>query len=364
MLSKEPLQKIIALIDMDYFYAQCEQIRNPLLKGKPVVVIMPSLRSGFGVVATTNYLARSMKIRSGMPVALAKKLSDFETIFINADKKYYQEVSEKVFEILDSLCEKVEQVSIDEAYFELTNPQDFIFATEHCKKIKKMIFLETGLTCSIGVSVNKFLAKIASNIKKPDGLNIIKNESVNSFLLKQKIQSLPGVGPKTEKIFLKNGIKTVGDLKKMSLDELVSLFGEAKGKQLFYFSRGQDNREIMPNREKQQLSRMITLEKDSNDYDFLSKKADFLSERVFHAVKISEKNFKTVSIIIGTSEIQTIIRSKTIHCMVLSIFDLKQMVNNLLIDFLKEGFGKVRRLGVKVSNFDEEKGQQKRLFEF
>jgi nucleotidyltransferase/DNA polymerase involved in DNA repair len=120
----------------------------------------------------------------------------------------------------------------------------------------------------------------------------------------------------------------------------------------------------MPNREKQQLSRMMTIEKDSDEYDFLSKRTDFLVERVFHSVKLSGKNFKTVSLIIITSELQTITRSKTIPASISSVDELKYILQQLLNEFLKEGFGKVRRIGVKVSNFNEERGKQKKLFDF
>jgi DNA polymerase IV (archaeal DinB-like DNA polymerase) len=358
------MQRAIALIDMDYFFAQCEQIRNPSIKDKPVVIVMPSLREGSGAVATANYRARALKIKSGMPLSLAKKLSNSETIFINADKEYYQEMSDKVFEIVDSFCEKVEQVSIDEAYVDLTSPEGFFWAEETCIKIKRMIFAELGLTCSIGLSINKFLAKMAASEKKPDGFFVVKIENVNSFLLKQSLKKIPGVGPKTEKIMQNLSIKSIVDLKEKKLDFLISNFGEAKGTQLFYFARGIDEREIISNREKQQLSRMMTIEKDSDEYDFLSKRIDFLCERVYQAVKLSGKNFKTVSLIIVNSEMQNITRSKTIPETISSSDELKQMVQNLLSDFLKEKLGLVRRVGVKVSNFNEEKGKQKKLFEF
>lgn len=358
------MQRIVALLDLDYFYAQCEQIRNPTLKGKPVVIVMPSLREGAGAIATCNYEARALKIRSGMPLSLAKKLSNTETIFINADKEYYQEMSEKVFEILDSFCEKVEQVSIDEAYFELTNPEGFGWAEEKCLKIKQMIRGELGLTCSIGLSVNKMLAKMASNEKKPDGFTIIKLETMNSFLSKKNVSALPGVGPKTEKLLNQKGIKTITSLKAVPVKDLIELLGEAKGIQLSEFSRGKDERKIEVNREKQQLSRMMTIEQDSFDFDFISKRTDFLCERVFNAVKLSGKNFKTISIVVVTKDIQTITRSKTIPEKIKSLDELKQMVQHLLEEYLSEGLGAVRRIGVRVSNFDEEKGMQKKLFDF
>ena len=359
-----PMQKIVALLDMDYFYAQCEQVRDPKLKGNPLVVVMPSLREGAGAVATANYEARALKIKSGMPLSLAKKLANRKTIFINADKEYYQEISGKVFEILDSFCEKVEQVSIDEAYFELTNPEGFERAEETCVKIKRMIFGELGLTCSIGLSVNKFLAKMAAGEKKPDGFTVVKLEHMSSFLSKHLATDLPGVGPKAEKELSRRGIKTIPELKEIPADELIKMFGNAKGIQLYEFARGKDGREVEANREKQQLSRMMTIEQDSFDFDFISKRTDFLCERVFRAVTLSGKSFKTVSLIIVTKDIQTITRSKTLPEKIKSVDELRQLIHNLLKGYLDEGLGAVRRVGVRVSNFDEEKGMQKKLFEF
>ena len=272
------MDKIIGLLDLDYFYAQCEIQRNSQLRGKPVVIVMPSIRENSGAIATCNYEARALKIKSGMPLSLAKKLADSSTIFINADKLYYEEISIKVFEIVDYFCEKVEQVSIDEAYFDLTNPSGYEKAIELAGKIKQRIKLELGLTCSIGIGPNKLISKMACSMKKPDGLFVVKQNEVESFISKQKVSSLMGVGEVTEEEFKKHGVILVSDIKKFKKSDLISWFGEVIGAKFYDFAFGIDNRIVEPNREKQQLSRLMTIKEDSVDFDVLAQNVDFLVE--------------------------------------------------------------------------------------
>lgn len=358
------MDKVIALLDLDYFYAQAETLRKPELVGKPVVIVMPSLRENSGAIATCNYEARALKIRSGMALGLAKKLANSETAFINADKPYYEELSRKVFEVVDFFCEKVEQVSIDEAYFELTNPFGFDKAEEICVKIKQMVKAETGLTCSIGLSVNKLLAKMAAGARKPDGFFVIKPSEVQHFLSKERVGELFGVGPKAEEILKYNHIHFVADLQRVSREKLVEWFGEAKGLQLFDFALGVDTREVLPNREKQQLSRMITLEQDSRDLSFIKQSTDFLCDRVFSEATHLNKSFKTASLVIISSAFETTTKSKTKSSRIISTAELTQIIDELLKDFLDYSLVKVRRVGVKVSNFSEDKGMQRKLGDY
>jgi DNA polymerase IV (DinB-like DNA polymerase) len=325
---------------------------------------MPTLRENSGAIATCNYEARALKIKSGMPLFLAKKLATPQTVFINADKQYYSEVSQKVFEIVDFFCEKVEQVSIDEAYFDLTNPLGFEKAEDVCVKIKQRIRAELGLTCSVGLGPNKLIAKMACGVKKPDGLFVVKPEQVESFLYKQKVSALYGVGPKTEEVFSRNGIVSILDLRKVSKEGLVNWFGEAVGSRLFDFVRGIDSREVEPNRERQQLSKMMTLKQDSSDFDFIKQSIDFLSEMLYKEIVALKKKFKTVSLIIVTERMETFTKSRTSSEPITGLEDLKQMEYDLLKVYLNESFSKVRRVGVRVSNFDENSGFQRKLFEY
>jgi DNA polymerase IV (archaeal DinB-like DNA polymerase) len=354
--------KQIALLDMDYFFAQCEIIRNPLLKNKPLVIVVPTVR-GSGAVATCNYEARQLKIKSGMAISLAKKLSNDETIFLDVDKQYYKEVSFKVFEIIDFFCESVEQASIDEAYLDLTNPEGFEKAEKTCFDIKKRIKNDLELTCSIGLSYNKFLAKMAASEKKPDGFTKILFEKKDSFLLGKKITTLPGLGPNAEKILKKQNVEKIGELKKLPKQELIKLFGNSRGLMFYNFSRGIDNRIVNQNREKQQISRMLTLRKDSNEFDEVSKNIDFLCEVVFKEIKKINKSFKTCSIIIITNKFETITKSKTFENELL-LEDFKETSKLLLKEFLKDSNVLIRRLGVRVSNFSVDHGFQRKLLDF
>lgn len=358
------MEKIIGLLDLDYFYAQCELLRNPSLKGKPVVIVMPSLRENSGAVATCNYEARAKKICSGMPLSLAKKLGGAETIFINVDKPYYEELSRRVFEAVDFFCDKVEQVSIDEAYFDLSNPSGYEKAEEMGKKIKQRVKSEIGLTCSLGIGPNKLIAKMASSAKKPDGFFVVKPMEVSNFLSKQKVSSLFGVGPKTESVFKKQGIMLVSDIKKFSKKDLVEWLGEANGARIYDFAFGRDEREIEPNREKQQLSRMMTIKQDSRDYDFVVSNVDFLSELLYKQILDLKKQFRTVSLVIVTDKMDTLTKSKTSQDHISSLDELKNIEHDLLKEFLGESISTVRRVGVRVSNFDEGAGFQRKLFDY
>jgi len=356
------MQTAIALLDLDYFYAQCEELRKPKLIGKPVVIVMPSIRENSGAIATANYLARDQKIKSGMPLQLAKKLANNDTIFINADKGYYKEISSKVFEIIDFFCDKVEQVSIDEAYLDLTSPLGVEKAEDTCIKIKEKIKRELGLTCSIGLSTNKLIAKLGSNEKKPDGLFILY-DNFEKFLGKKKIRDLFGVGPKFEKIFKSHGINKISDVKNFKKEELIEWFGKAKGEDFYNFSNGVDERVVEPNREKQQVSRMITLRVDSRDSELILEQINLLSDLVFIEASKTHKKFKTASLVIVNSNFDTVTKSKSKN-EINSIEKLIEIEKILLHEFLDESLSKIRRVGVRVSNFEEGKGIQKTLFEF
>jgi len=356
------MQKYVALLDLDYFYAQCEELRKPEIKGFPVVIVMPSIRENSGAIATANYPARELKIRSGMPLGLAKKLASKETIFINADKEYYKELSVKVFEIVDFFCDKVEQVSIDEAYLDLTSLLGFEKAEDTCIKIKEKIKNELSLTCSIGLGTNKLIAKLAASEKKPDGFFVV-SENVEKFLEKKKIRDLIGVGPKFEKIFKSVGINKIGDIKKHSKEELIELFGTFKGEEFYNFAFGIDERVVDPNREKQQVSRMITLKSDLRDLDGILEQIKLLCDLVFNDASKTHKKFKTASLVIINSNNDTVTKSKT-KIEINSLDKLIEIESALLLDFLNESISKVRRVGVRVSNFEEGKGTQKTLFDF
>jgi nucleotidyltransferase/DNA polymerase involved in DNA repair len=283
---------------------------------------------------------------------------------MNADKPYYEEVSQKVFEIVDFYCDNIEQVSIDEAYLDLSNPFGFEKAERTAREIKARIFIDLQLTCSIGLSNTKFVAKMASGIKKPNAFNVVKPEQVEHFLSKERIGDLPGVGPKFEEKFKSNHVHFISDIKRHSVGDLIKWFGEANGKKFYDFAFGTDSRLVETNREKQQFSRMITLEEDSIDYGFISQRLEMLSDLVFREITKLNKKFRTVSLVIVTERIDNIVRSKTKAEAIKSAEELSQIETQLLRDYLNESVTPIRRVGVKVSNFGEDYGLQRKLFEF
>ncbi len=325
---------------------------------------MQTVRDNVGAVATCNYEARKLKIKSGMSLTLAKKLANNDTFFINADRDYYKQVSDSIFDILDKYSENVEQVSIDEAYFDLSNYNNFEKAIQICNNLKNQIFSQTGITCSIGISINKLIAKMSSVEKKPNGLFVVKENEIDSFLDKKKIRDLHGVGPKSGKIFNSLGVNLVSEIKKISKEDLIKNFGNAKGTQFYEFARGIDLREINSNREKKQISRLMTLKKDTLDFEEINNTVYFLCDRVFKESQDVKKKFKTVSVILIDAKNNTITKSITLQNEIESVDQLKGIVSSLLESLIKESMINFKRAGVRISNFNDDYGYQKKLFDF
>ncbi|GAV23557.1 DNA polymerase IV [Carboxydothermus pertinax] len=260
------MEKVIIHVDMDAFFASVEQRDNPELRGKPVIVGgVPGER---GVVAAASYEARKYGVRSAMSLWEAAKLCP-HGVFIPGNHKKYQEVSEKIFKIFYEYTPLVEPVSLDEAYLDVTGSQR-LFGTgvEIGKKIKKRIFEETALTASVGVAPNKFLAKLASEVNKPDGFCEVSEDVVLDFLAPLPVEMLWGVGEKMKERLNDMGIKTVQDFWELPEFFLRKRFG-ILGQNLYYLSRGIDFREVIPERIPKSLGKEITFQKDSSDVDYL-----------------------------------------------------------------------------------------------
>ena len=211
-------QRIVLHVDFDYFYAQCEEIRSPNLKTNPVMVCMFSDRGGdSGAIATANYNAREYGVKSGVSIKFAKqKLKDItNSVFLPADFEYYSDISEKSMNIIKEFADVFEYVGRDEAYLDVTEKSngDFTTASHIAQQIKNVIREKIKLTCSIGVSPNKLLAKISSNYKKPDGLTIVTQEKVSSFIESLEMRDIPGIGNKTEEKFIQEGIENIVQVK-------------------------------------------------------------------------------------------------------------------------------------------------------
>ena len=219
--------RIVFHVDFDYFYAQCEEIRNPQLKGKPVVVCIFSDRGGdSGAVATANYTARDFAVKSGIPIAFAKtRLKDNpEAVFLHADFDYYSDISSSAMNIMEKFADVFEYVGRDEAYLDVTNRTDADYerAGHIAQQLKNEIQQKLKMTCSVGISSNKLISKIASDYKKPNGLTIIKPEQIMTFLEPLGIRVIPGIGGKTESLFKDSGCEKIEDVLRFDVFELNS----------------------------------------------------------------------------------------------------------------------------------------------
>ena len=268
------------LVDLDYFYAQVEEKRNPSIKDKPVVVCVYSGRTEeSGVVATANYIARKYGVNSGIPIVLAKKrLEGVDFVFIRMDHDYYKQVSDRIMDILKSRSDGFEQMGIDEAYLDISKRSGLSYqmATEMARAIKEEIKNQEGLTCSIGVGPNKLIAKIASDVEKPDGLTVVRPEEVLQFLYPMAVNRIVGVGKKTSEKLECMGIKTIGDLAALDVQRLMEAFGDSLGTYLHNASKGMDEDPIRERGDAESISRIATLKQDTHDIGLILQSADQL----------------------------------------------------------------------------------------
>jgi DNA polymerase-4 len=322
------MKRKIIHVDMDAFFASVEQHDNPEYKGKPVIV---GGLSGRGVVSTCSYEARKYGIHSAMPMYMARKLCP-HGIFLSVRRKRYEEVSKQIFDILYSITPLVEPVSIDEAYLDVTdidkNPE--VIAKEIKKKVKET----TGLTISAGVSYNKFLAKLASDWNKPDGFTVIKKSE-------ERLKSM--------------GINTIGDLLKLSQENLVEIFGKV-GVEIYLRIRGIDERPVETMREIKSIGKEKTLEKDTKDKKLLLHYAklfsDIISEELFRAGLYA----RTVTVKMKTSDFAIHTKSKTLNKYIRLSEDIYnvayEIIENIKLD------QHIRLIGLSVSNLSAVKYEQ------
>ncbi len=358
----DSLSRVIFHIDFDYFYAQCEEIRKPELKTKPVAVCVFSDRGGdSGAIATANYTARKYGVKSGMPIAFAKKrLQEREdAVFLPTDFEYYSEVSQKAMDIMKEFADIFEYVGRDEAYLDVTKKTggDFERAGHIAQQIKNSIREKLKMTCSVGVSPNKLVSKIASDYKKPDGLTIVSPEKVESFLEPLKIRDIPGIGKKTEEKFAEMKLETIGQLRELDIFKLNQLFGRKSGTYIYNAARGIDEEPVAEREPSVQYSKIITLKKDSKDFDFLLESLKEICKELHQVVLEKNKMFKSVGIQFFQSDLSGKSKSRMLRSPTTSLEELEKVSEQLLREALEDQEKLVRRLGVKVSELSEIKGQ-------
>ena len=344
---------------MDAFFASVEQLDNPELKGKPVAVGGSGERS---VVAAASYEARKFGVRSAMPSVIAKRLCP-DLIFVKHNFERYNEVSSQVFEIFRQYTDLVEPLSIDEAFLDVTcDKKNIGSATIIAKKIRAEINSKTGLTASAGISVNKFLAKIASDINKPDGLFIIKPDEAEKFIEELPVEKFYGIGKVTALKMHKLGIHKGADLKKWDMVSLVRNFGKA-GVFFFNIVRGLDDRPVETDQERKSVGTEYTYEKDLKTNFEIVAELYRLEKELMERLENAETTGRTITLKIKFSDFRQITRSKTLQNYIRSFKALHKEVTEIRKTIDLEG-SRIRLMGVTISNLETEDNDDRQLYLF
>lgn len=343
---------------MDAFYASVEQRDNPALRGKPVAV------GGIkrGVVASASYEARAFGVRSAMPSRTAlRKCPHLQ--FVRSRFDVYRQVSQQIREVFLEYTDLVEPLSLDEAYLDVTeNKKDIFSAILIARQIRQKIFERTQLTASAGVSVNKFVAKVASDINKPNGIKVILPDEVVPFLETLAIEKFHGIGKVTADKMKRLGIHNGKDLKQWTEIDLVKRFGKT-GRYYYKIVRGEDNRAVNPHRIRKSIGAERTFNEDIFTVDKMFEKLKEIGEKLFRSIEKTQNYGRTVTVKIKFSDFQIITRSKTVNREITRSEDLIAIVRELLYENMSNGIG-VRLLGISVSNLRREEDSLPRQLEF
>ena len=339
------IRKIIH-IDMDAFYASVEQRDEPTLKGKPVAVGYPAKR---GVVAAASYEARSFGVRSAMPSTVAIRKCA-ELVFVPPRFDVYREVSKQIHAIFKNYTPLVEPLSLDEAYLDVTdNLKGIPTAWETAKEIRARIYEETKLTASAGISCNKFLAKLASDYRKPNGQFAIMPDQAEAFVATLPVAKFHGVGPKTAAKMRALGIETGSDLRRQTLDFLQDRFGKS-GSWYYNIARGRDERPVEPDRERKSLGSETTFPEDRTDPVQIEAGVIAMADDVWAWCEKTNSRGRTVTVKIKWADFQISTRSRSMEMTIQTREKLHQVALDLIRSVFPPPKG-VRLVGVTLSNF-------------
>ncbi len=336
-------------VDMDAFYASVAEKDNPKLKGKAVVVGAGRR----GVVSAANYEARKFGIRAAMPVYKAKALAP-HAIFISPDMARYEEVSRSVMSIFHDITPLVEPMSLDEAFLDVTGARRLLGDGQTIAKlIRARVEQKEGITCSVGIAHNKFIAKIASNQCKPNGLLEIDPERVLEFLHPLAAKEIWGVGPKTNEQLAKMGLQTVGDIANTPRSTLIRVLGQASGGSLYELAWGRDYRDVEIEHIEKSISSSETFDQDLDSQEEILKEFLRLTERSVERMR--EKGFAagTISIKVRFTDFKTISRSKTVDLPITGTQEIFEVVKNLYLALNLENV-LIRLVGVSLDSLVED----------
>jgi len=351
------MPRTILHVDMDAFYAAVEQRDRPELRGKPVIVGSdPKGGKGRGIVSTCSYEARRFGVHSAQPISQAWRLCP-QGVYVQPDMRKYARVSRQIMEILSSFTDMVEQISVDEAFLDVTGSRQ-LYGTgrEIAAKIKDRMRRELGLTASVGVASNKFVAKIASDLEKPDGLVVVEPGREREFLAPLAVRRLWGVGPKTEAALQKAGLRTVGQIAALDERGLRRRLGEGDGAtQLWRLARGMDDRPVEAVEGCKSIGHETTFERDTSDFDLLHATLLALVEKTAHRMRLEGVRGRTVTVKFREEDFATFTRRATLDAAVDTSEKIFPVALDLMKGLFREGV-RVRLVGVSLSNLGTDGG--------
>jgi DNA polymerase IV len=347
------MRRTILHVDMDAFYAAVEQRDHPEFHGKPVIVGSdPKQGTGRGIVATCSYEARKFGVHSAQPISQAWKLCP-QGIYVQPDMRKYGRVSGHVMDILLEFTDSIEQVSIDEAFLDVTGSEKlFGSGPEIAKQIKSRIREKLGLTASVGVAANKFIAKVASDLKKPDGLVIVEPGQEKEFLAPLPVGRLWGVGPKTEAALKKAGLERIGQIADLQHSDLTARLGKT-GAHLWQLAHGIDDRPVIQEEGFKSIGHEFTFDRDTADPEVLHATLLTLSEKVAQRLRSNRARARTIAIKFRKEDFSTFTRRTTLSSAVNTADCIFPVAQDLLQKLWRKGM-LVRLIGVYGSSLEIE----------
>ncbi|QKR00565.1 DNA polymerase IV [Metallosphaera tengchongensis] len=335
---------IVLFVDIDYFFAQVEEVLNPSLRGKPVVVCVYSGRTkDSGAVATSNYQARKLGIKAGMPIVKAKELGE-DAVFLPMRKEIYSEVSGRIMGIISKYGDQMEVSSIDEAFLDITRrARDFQEAEKIAMELKREILDKEKITVTVGIGPNKVIAKIVADMNKPNGLGIVRNDKVNDFVEKLDISKVPGIGGKLESVLKGQGITTLGKVKRVKFEELARLVGKSKAIYLISLANNTYMEPVRP-KEKHHKGRYVTLGKNTREMKEILPYLRRAIEEAFAKIDGLPREIYVVAIM---EDLDIVSRGKSLKFGVEEDKAL-EISSDLLRKIIESDKRKLRRVGVRL----------------
>lgn len=346
------LKRWIAHVDMDAFFVSVELLRRPELRGKPVVVATGTNPSARGVVMAASYEAREFGVHSALSLSVAHRRCP-QAVLVPRDMTLYREMSGRVMEVLEHNCDCVEIAGLDEAYLDLS---ESLVPKSRCRRIRHQIKTETGLICSIGLAANKLIAKVASDLEKPDGFCVLGEEQWLDVVGDRPVSLIPGVGPKTGERLAKVGVSTVAGLAHAESSVLERTFGSRLGHLLQARAMGIDDRPVTMERERKSESRETTFAEDVDDPQTLREALERLLDELCHSLESHDRRGRTITLKIRLRPFRTYTRSRTLESLTRDRSLIGSVARQLLNDFRIDA--PVRLLGVGLGSFsDAEQGR-------